>query len=184
MANDCLFDMRIKGKKDSILRVIECLKAGYNYYEGQPKHKHFFRIFDVYDEDNIMDNGDGTFTANLWGYCAWSVHSCMLEGVHTYYNDCKKNHPDIFMGTNLGEQSKDCEIEVFSEEEGMCFSEHYYFKNGIRMVNECVDIQIGGYNEDGQATTDIDMDTYDGEYITFNPNRYANTDEFRYSFVR
>lgn len=185
MANECLFEMRVKGKRDSVLRVIECLKTDYNYCEGKPKHQHFFRIFNVYDEENIVNNGDGTFTVNLWGYCAWSVRSCMLEGVSTYYNDCKNSYPDdIFMGTNLVEQSKDCEIEVFSEEEGMGFSEHYYCKNGIRMVDECIDIQEGGYDDDGNITTDIDWDSYDGDWIVINPNRYNNTDEFRYKFVR
>lgn len=165
--------MKIKGSKNAIKRVIECLKANYNYpEEGKPKHKHFFRIFDVYDEDEAEDNGDGTFTQYLFGYCAWSVSACMLnEWEHSYYSECKNNHKDIFMGTTLEEQSQDCEIEVFSEEPGCCFSEHYIFKNGKRIVDDCIDIEEGGYDENGNPTTDIDWETYEGDIITFNDHR-------------
>ena len=170
MANDCNYEMKIRGSKKAINRVIACLKADYNYMEGKPSHKHFFRVFSVYDDDDLYDNGDGTFTKFVFGCCAWSVWTCMLEGNNTYYNDVKNNHPDTFMGTSLYEQSKDCEIEVFSEEFGMCFSEHYYFKNGIKVVDE-----------DTEATCEFDEDT-DEEKIT-NDFRLDEF-EFNYQFIR
>ena len=170
MANDCNYEMKIKGSKETIQRVIDCLKANYNYYEGKPAHKHFFRVFECVDEDEYEiygDNGDGTFTAFVWGYCAWSVWSCMMKGEHTYYDDVKRNHPDTFMGTCLEEQSQDCEIEVFSEEPGMGFSEHYYFKNGVCLIDTSVEMR----------------EEWDEEYEEcelFNPNRENNCDGFKF----
>jgi hypothetical protein len=181
MPNYCDYSMRIKGSKDSIQRVVDCLKADYNYGEGQPAHKHFFRVFDVYEGD-MEDNGDGTYTLSVSGYCAWSVASCMCDGKWSYYDSVKEDYPDIFMGTTLQEQSQDCEIEVFSEEEGMCFSEHFIFKNGECLCEETEEIESGGYNEEGEPTTDIDWENYDGETLVFNPYRLDRTEDFCWSF--
>lgn len=168
MPNLCDYDMKIKGSKEAIQRVIDCLKANYDYEEGKPAHKHFFRVFDCYDEDEFMDEGNGIFSKYVFGDCAWAINCCMISG---YYEEVKKNHPKIFMGTTLAEQSKDCEIEVFSEEPGCCFSEHYIYKNGECLLDDCVEIEQGGYGEDGKPTTDIDWDTYDGDYLIFNDHR-------------
>ena len=143
MPNYCDYEMRIKGSKSAIERVVNCLKADYNYDEGKPEHQHFFRVLDV-NEGELEDNKDGTFTLEVFGYVAWSVHCSMLgttKDTMSYYAEVKQSYPDIFMGTNLWEQSEDCEIEVFGEEtEGMWFSEHYYFKNGECIVNESINI--------------------------------------------
>ena len=142
MPNYCNYEMKIKGSKEAIQRVIACLEADYNYNIGKPKHKHFFRVFSVYYEENEMKvNEDGTFTQFLWGNCAWSVYSCMCSGEHTYYNNCKNDFGENFMATTLQEQSQDCEIEVFGEEEGIGFSEHYIFKNGEMLVDDCVETE-------------------------------------------
>lgn len=42
MPNYCNYEMKIKGSKDAIKRVLECLKADYDYDEGKPGHKHFY----------------------------------------------------------------------------------------------------------------------------------------------
>ena len=173
-------EMKIKGSKNAIRRVIACMKADYNYLAGKPAHKHFFRVFDVGDDEPIIDNGDGTFTKWVWFDCAWSVNSCMCSGAFSYYNDCKANHPDIFMGTTIAEQSHDCEIEIFSEEEGMGFSEHYLFRNGECLIDDTCEIEQAGYDDYGNITTDINWDEYDGETLIDNPYRINNHEEFRW----
>jgi len=179
MPNYCDYEMKIKGSKSAITRVVRCLEADYNYSEGKPEHKHFFRVFEAnYNEDEMEDNGNGTFTLLVYGYCAWSVWSCMCSGNHTYYSDLKESHPDIFMGTDLYEQSEDCEIEVFSEEGGMGFSEHYLFKNGKCLIDNTEELQQAGYTKQGKLTTHINWDTYDGDYISLNPNRENLTEEY------
>ena len=179
MPNYCNYEMKILGSKKSIQRVIACLEADYNYIEGKPSHKHFFRVFDVfYDEPTKVEKD--TYEIFISGDCAWSVYCCMCSGNHTYYKSCKEEHPEIFMGTTLLEQSRDCEIEVFSEEEGMAFSEHYIFKNGEMLVDDCVETKNGGYDEEGNETTEIDWDTYEGDYVCLNPHRENLTDIYRW----
>jgi len=182
MPNYCDYEMKIKGSKEAIERVLACLKANYNYGEGKPEHKHFFRVFGAYESDEMEKNDDGTYTLFVYGDCAWSVSSCMLDGAFSYYELLKKDYPDIFMGTTLEEQSKDCEIEVFSEEPGMCFSEHYIFKNGECICDDTQDIESGGYDEKGKPTTDIDWENYEGDTIIFNPHRRNEIEEFSWSF--
>ena len=182
MPNYCEYNMIIKGSKKAINRIIECLEADYNYGAGKPDHLHFFRVFDVfYEKEDIINLGNGKYSLFIWGNCAWSVYSCMCDGEHTYYNDVKKFHKDIFMGTTLQEQSKDCEIEVFSEEPGMGFSEHYIYKNGECLCDETCEIEQGGYDEQGNPTTDIDWDEYNGEIVMFNPFREGADEDFRWT---
>ena len=180
MPNYCDYEMKIKGKKRALNRVMECLKADYNYNEGKPSHKHFFRVFDVFCDDGFQENEDGTYTLFVYGYCAWSVFSCMCKGEHTYYNDCKKAYPNLFMGTNLKEQSKNCIIEVFSEEEGMEFSEHYLFENGKCLIDDCVKTEQAGYTKTGKITKRINWNTYDGDIVCLNPHREAPNECYRW----
>ena len=78
--------------------------------------------------------------------------------------------------------SEDCEIEVFSEEPGMGFSEHYIFKNGECLCDEEREITSGGYDENGKPTEDIDWENYDGDTIIFNPYRFGRTGDFLWCF--
>ena len=173
MPNYCDYDMKIRGSKRAIQRVINCLKADYSYYEGKPSHKHFFRVFEanVSEYTPVRKISENVYEAYILGYCAWSVWSCMCSGGSTYYSSVKKDYPDIFMGTTLAEQSRDCEIEVFSEEGGIGFSEHYIFKHGECLCDDTCDIETAGYDEEGNITTDLDWDTYDGDYTVINPHR-------------
>lgn len=181
MANDCEYEMRITGSKETIERVFQCLTGDYNYEEGKPSHEHFFRIFSATKEE-LTENEDGTYTQVIYGDCAWSVASCMLDGAFSYYECVKKDHPEIFMGTTLKEQSKDCIIEVFSEEPGMGFSEHYIFKNGVCLCQDEQEIKTGGYDKNNEPTEDIDWDTYEGDYVVFNPYRRKRTGEFLWTY--
>lgn len=169
MANDCLYEMRIRGKRKEVKRFIDCLKADYDYTDGKkPANKHFFRVFDCYDEDEYENVGDGLVEKYVWGYCAWSVHSCMCEGESTYYENVKENHPKTFMGTCLREASKNLQVEIFSEETGMCFAEHYYYNNGQCVCDECSEIK---YKEKGE------------DYVIYNPYRRKRTEEFEFEYL-
>jgi len=171
MPNYCDYEMKITGSKNAIKRVIDCLKADYNYGTGKPEHKHFFRVFECEDGGDFIKEGENKYSKYVFGYCAWSVASCMLDGQYTYYNDIKKEYPKIFMGTTLKEQSKDCIIEVFSEEGGMGFSEHYIFNKGVCELDDTCELESAGYDENGEPTTNIDWDNYDGDYFFKNPHR-------------
>lgn len=161
MPNYCNYEMKIVGSKKAINRVIKCLEAEYDYGTGtKPEHKHFFRVFEANYGEPVL-NKDGTYTMFVSGDCAWSVYSCMCKGEHTYYSAMKEQYPKIFNGTTIQEQSKGCDIEIFSEEEGCEFSEHYLFKDGKVVIDKCVDVTYET-NEDGEVISED------------NPNRNKN----------
>lgn len=137
MPNYCHYSMMIQGRSRAVGDVIKAVKADYNYIENTFSYKkHLFRVFDA--DIAQTHQKDGIRTAIINGECAWSVYSCMLAGPHTYYDDLKKRFPDEFRGTTIFELSRDHNviIEVFGEEPGEGFQEHYLIKFGTMMVDE------------------------------------------------
>lgn len=166
MPNYCDFDGRIKAvdnpsisgtKKERMQKLIDWMNAEYHYAEGDPEiycikgeakvpveHHLGWRVFECNIDADAFENipDDSDICLYFWGYCAWSVYSCMLEGPYTYYTD---NHDD-----NVSKYGKDysltlcqaakelgLEIEIFSSEPGMCFAEHYKVSSdGELIVNE------------------------------------------------
>lgn len=178
MPNYCDYEMRIRSSDKNVIRnVLECLRTDYNYGEGKPAHKHLWRVFQA-DADELQESKDGTFTQHIVGNCAWSVYVCMCDGELTYHNEVKKDHPDIFMGTTLQELSKGCEIEVFSEETGMGFSEHLLYKDGECLTNDTQSIQEAGRDADGRIVENPDYDGGDLDYVILNPHRRNRTEDF------
>jgi len=178
MPNYCDYEMKIRSSDKNIIKnVLECLKADYNYGEGKPAHKHLQRVFEA-NADEVHDNGDGTFTQFVSGYCAWSLYVCMCEGELTYYDLLKTDHPDIFMGTTLKELSKGCEIEAFSEETGMAFSEHLLYKDGECVTNDTQSIQEAGQDSEGRIIENPDYDKDDLVSVVLNPHRRNQTEDY------
>ena len=124
MANNCFYDMHVKGKPADVDKFKEML-TDYDL------PKHFFRVFEAYEYDR-SDNPDGTVTAMISGDCAWSVAACMTKDNPLTYCSTFDD------GTSLAEQSAelDLDIEVYAEETGMCFAEHYLYKKGEEKANE------------------------------------------------
>lgn len=131
MANNCEYVMRVKGASKDVDSFVTLIQAE---YDEVPKH--FWRVFtaDVMSYDDECGDNE-TKIVDICGDCAWSVHSCMCEGVGTYSSDNSET------STSLREQSEllDLEIEVFSSEPGIGFQEHFLFKQGKEFLNECVD---------------------------------------------
>lgn len=138
MPNYCDYAMKVIGQKHNVEEFIKIIKADYNYYTNKfGFDRHLFRVFEA---EVISDEMQGiTRIVEISGYCAWSVHTCMLEGEHTYYNDRLKE--SINYGTSLLQESKRLGliIEVYSLEPGMCFQEHYLIHNNQLLADECVD---------------------------------------------
>ena len=130
MPNYCSYDMHVKGAPGDVDAFIALMTD----YDAP---KHFYRVFDATEYDRA-DNGDGTVTAMICGDCAWSVASCMTTDSPMTY--CS-SHED---GTSLMEQSADkhLDIEVYSEEPGMCFAEHYLYRDGEEIVNEEIPFEL------------------------------------------
>ena len=127
MPNYCEFQMRVKGLPEAI-HVLESVVTDYEH------PRHFWRVFD-FNEFERHTAEDGRAVVSYCGNCAWSVYCCMCSGAHTYAED----HPEE--STSLQEISEflGLEIEVFSWEPGMGFSEHFLYRAGEEAVNACID---------------------------------------------
>ena len=170
MPNYCYYQMCVKGTKENVEEFIKVIKAGYNYGTMEFDYdRHLFRVFEA-DYDEIEKVDDNEYRVVISGDCAWSVSSCMLnEHFSSYYNCIKERYPNEFRGTTLPLESKRLQlaIEVYSEECGEAFQEHYLFENGETIIDECVDYSeyyIGDYNSKAEAEEDLDIDITDEEW--------------------
>lgn len=167
MPNYCNYEMRLVGEKENLIKAYNIIKADYDYKEDGTVEcdadKHLFRIFECeYEgyhygvnsaEEAIEKYSDGNALI-LSGNCAWSVYSCMFEGESTYYSQWteeRKAKYECFKGTTIDRISKEFEldIEIFSEEGGCGFMEHYLINNGEIIIDDCID-----YHEDYDEETD------------------------------
>ncbi len=128
MPNYCYYEMHVKGKRENIEEFVKVMTD----YE---RPQHFWRVFSAYTDYRAPDQ-DGLTIASIAGDCAWSVYSCMCIGPCTYAGDVDESRR-----TSLQKESErlQLEIEVFSDEPGMCFQEHYLYNKGDELVAECVD---------------------------------------------
>ena len=138
MPNYCMYQMRIQGKPNDVAEVIKVIQADYNYDTMQfSADKHLFRVFDadIMDDEIVGNVRDVVIN----GSCAWSVFSCMMEGDGTYYSSFKDTYVQ-FRGTTLVQLSKKYSvmIEVYGEESGCEFQEHYLIHNGELLIDDTV----------------------------------------------
>lgn len=146
MPNICSYGMQVKGKAENVEEFIKMIQVNYAFDDNgncynpdnnKPVERHLWRVFDAYvDEDITTGNIRKVYIS---GSCAWSVLCCMFDGEHTYQN----SNPNA-KGTTIPIESARLQltIEIFSEECGMCFMEHFVVVDGCIIINECVD-----YNE-------------------------------------
>lgn len=155
MANYCYFTMKVTGKKENVKELIEMMK-----WEGRFKENGLGRIYWVDEYDNYEE--DGLFISKITGDCAWSVICSMME--------------DSGNKITLETESKrlNLVIEVFSEESGCCFQEHYLIVNGEVVINDSVDYEshfvldydsIQDYNEEFDTDFTEEMVDQDGYVV-------------------
>ena len=166
MPNYCNYSMCVIGRKENVEEFIKVIKADYNYGTMEFSYdRHLFRVFDA-DYDEIEQVGDNAYQVIIDGDCAWSVATCMLEA--GYYKDLKERYAKEFRGTTLQIESErlNLDIEVFSEERGMCFQEHYIIRKGELEVDECVDWEeyfLEEYETKEEAEKDLGIEITDEE---------------------
>lgn len=167
MPNYCYYSMCVKGKKENVEEFEKVLKADYAYSTMEFSHdRHLFRVFSA-ESDGIEEVDHGVYQQTFTGDCAWSVATCMFE--NGYYRDLKERFPDEFRGTTLQIESErlNLDIEVFSEECGMCFQEHYLIRNGHLEIDECVDFYeyyVEEYETKEEAEKEFEIEFTDEEW--------------------
>ena len=185
MPNYCNYSMCVVGKKESIEEFIEVMNAGYNYGTMEFDYdRQMFRVFEAVN-DEIEEYCDGRFQTIINGYCAWSVRSCMFED--GYYRDIKDRYPDNFRGTTLLLESEKLgiDIEVYSEEGGMCFQEHYVIIEGELVRDETTDweeIWVEGYETKEGAEEDLGIEITDEEWSEGQSEGYFTRGGFAWDF--
>lgn len=118
MANMCSFTMKIKGKKEDIQYLLNCIPPTTNS-EQSLSAIYEFKL----DENSSIDNGFVSGT----GTCSRSVSYGLLK----------------YEENNLVKLTKDKKVvvEIFGEETGLCFQEHSIVKSGKIQKYKCVDYE-------------------------------------------
>ena len=119
MANNCWYDLSVKGTEENVKAFIRAMKWQDEYADCGVG-----RVFECDIIDEFAWRGE--YYAKISGDCAWSVKSAMCQA----YNE--NNLEAISQRLNLT-------IEVFSEEPGIGFMEHFAVENGSIMVDDCFD---------------------------------------------
>lgn len=147
MANECYFHLKVVGKKESVKEFLKVLQAKYSYHEDCFSFdRHFYRIFKTnVEEEGVLED---SYFATVSGSCAWSVNHSMRDGKFSCYGIFGKDKANS-RGTNLVLESKnlDLKVEIFSEEEGFSFQEHYLYETGVLLKEECADVTMINYDD-------------------------------------
>lgn len=128
--------MAITGKRDNVEALIQIMQNDYDCTPDEPLH--LWRVFSVEETMRMSyDDTEDIITVTLSGDCAWSVATCMLEGGY----QAQHNSDGRCNGTTLEKETKrlGLVVEIYSEECGCEFMEHYIIASGEIITNECVE---------------------------------------------
>ena len=168
MPNYCSYVMKVKGKKLNVEEFIKVMQADYNYLTMKFSFERHMggRVFDATVTEIVKEEDD--YIVMLNGDCAWSVDCCMRNSTYSYYRNFLWDYGKECKSTTLELESKrlKLKIEVFSEEPGMCFAEHYCYDNGNLICEEIVDyneypIYEFDNKEDAEKEYDIEITDYE-----------------------
>ena len=123
MANNCWYQMRIAGQKESVDQFIDMLSGKGSVHLG--------RVFSVYTDEPFTPypGNKGIGYADVSGDCAWSIKESMLPG----YN------PSITLATEA--KRLGLVVEAYLSEPGNKFQEHVLINKGDILTFDCVDYQ-------------------------------------------
>ena len=134
MANICSFSMCVKGKHSDIENFYNAMSQKGNIYMGRGADAEI-----NYDEDEGL--------AFIDGWCKWSVQSAMIDNAISmrtepnmwYWGDNEDKDKLEFITLVEACKKWNLDMEVYSEEPGCCFQEHYLYINGDIICDDCVE---------------------------------------------
>ena len=162
MANICSFSMFVRGKVENINLFYDAMCQKGNVYMGRGV-----------DAEINIDEEDGS--AFIDGWCKWSIQSALIGNAI----DMRNNPTRWYWGPNvdplklefvtLFEACKkwNIDMEVYSEEPGCCFQEHYMVVNGDVVADECVEwneYYLGDFSSKEEAETELGIEITDEEW--------------------
>lgn len=148
MANICNFSMVVKGKKENIEQFIDMMQQKGTVWMG--------RGAVVYSQD-MEELENGIYRCQIDGDTKWSVISSMVDNAISMRTETEKwgfgddiNKAELSFVTLFEAcEQLQLDMEVYSEEAGIGFQEHYVFIDGNLVAEECVD-----YTEEYNEETD------------------------------
>lgn len=162
MANICDFSMCVKGSRNDIENFYNALIQKGNIYMGRGA-----------EAEINYDNEESK--AFIDGWCKWSVQSALIDNAISM-----REQPDIWYfedEVNVKELefitlSEACDrwnliVEVYSEECGCGFQEHYIIKKGNIEVDECIDWNeyfLNDYETKKEAEENLEIEITDEEW--------------------
>ena len=162
MANLCSFSMNVKGSHENIEKFYNAMSQNGTIYMGR-------------GADAQIQYDDEDSRAFIDGWCKWSIQSALIDNAISM-----RNEPDKwYFGENIDKTKLEfitlieaCErwnltMEVYSEECGCCFQEHYLIRDGIIEINECVDWNeyfLDDYVTKEEAETELEVTITDDEW--------------------
>lgn len=123
MANNCWYQMRIAGKKESVEQLIAMLSGKAPTRLG--------RVFSVYTDEPFTPypGNKGIGYADISGDCAWSIKESMLPG----------SNPSVTLATEA--KRLGLAVEAYSSEPDNQFQEHVLINKGDILTFDCVDYE-------------------------------------------
>ena len=161
MANVCSFSMCVVGAHSDIEKFYNAMSQKGNVYMGRGASADI-----VYEDDESR--------AFIDGWCKWSIHSSLEECAISM-----RMEPEVWHWGDVDAQNlqfvtmmEACEkwnldVEVYSEEPGCCFQEHYVCRKGKMVCSEIVSYEeycIDDYETKEEAEKELCIVITDDEW--------------------
>ena len=138
MANLCSFSMILKGEEADIDKFKNMMKQTGNVWMG--------RGAEILNEET-EETEDGKCRCQIDGYTKWSVHSSLIDNAISmrtepdkwFFGDGEDKSKLTFVTMLEACEQLNLDMEVYSEEPGCGFQEHYVFIEGVLVADESVD---------------------------------------------
>ena len=161
MANICNFSMYVRGKSEDIQRFYDAMCQNGNVYMGRGA-----------DAELIMEDDDG---ARIEGWCKWSIQSALIDNAISmrtnpgmwWFGDNVDASKIEFITLDEACDKWNLDMEVYSEEPGCCFQEHYLFVDGAMVLEECVDYYeycLDEFETKEEAESELGIEITDEEW--------------------
>lgn len=164
MANMCYFCMHVKGDPENIKEFYESMSHKSNVYMGRGA---WARI--SYDYDKC--------TATIDGECKWSVKLALIDNAVSMrkepelwsFGDVENRDNLEFITLYEACKKWGLDMEVYSEENGCKFQEHFQYMDGRVVCEECVDrfeCYVEDYDSKEAAEEDCGVKFTDEEWLS------------------
>jgi hypothetical protein len=153
--------MLVKGDAENIKSFYNAMTQNGSIYMGRGA-----------DAELELDEEDGV--GQIDGWCKWSVRSAMEDNAISM-----RSHPNTWAFSNADPAKLEfitlfeacrkwnLDMEVYSEEPGCCFQEHYVVVNGDLIWEECVEWNeycIDDYDSKEEAEAELGIEISDEEW--------------------